>query len=84
MYKSVHLEIYFHLNIDVGKWEFFSSFFLKFPTEADNSANFKSLSNVFCLENFFFIQNKIFGHFWNQFLLQDMQRWKIEFQKYFF
>ena len=54
MYKSVHLEIYFHLNIDVGKWEFFSSFFLKFPTEADNSANFNSPGNVFVWKTFFF------------------------------
>ena len=73
MYKSVHLEIYFHSNIDVGKWEFFSSFFIKFPTEADNSANFNSPGNVFVWKTFFFIQNKIFGHFWNQFLLHDMQ-----------
>ena len=53
MYKSVHLEIYFHLNIDVGKWEFFSSFFLKFPTEADNSANFNSQGIVFVWKTFF-------------------------------
>ena len=54
MYKSVHLEIYFHLNIDVGKWEFFSSFFLKFPTEADNSANFNS--------QVLFLSGKLFFH----------------------